>query len=115
MQLGLVERGGRDAAAVLDALELEVCGCRPAPDVLRLHHAGWHALALRGWLDGRIPLEQYHLLIPGADAATLLHARVVATPQRGADAAAFAEALLAGLRFEPATAGATNETQSRLR
>lgn len=114
VQIGLVERDGRDAAAVLDALELEVCGCRPAPDVLRLHHAGWHALALRGWLDGRIPLEQYHLLIPGSDAATLVHARVIATPQRSADAAGFAEALLAGLRFEPA-GEATNETNARLR
>lgn len=115
VQIGRVEREGRDAAAVLDALELEVCGCRPAPDVLRLHHAGWHALALRGWLDGRIPLEQYHLLIPGADAASFVHARVVATPQRGADAAGFAEALLAGLRFDAVADGATNETHARLR
>lgn len=118
IQLGLLDRDGRDPAAVLDALELEVCGQRPAPDVLRLHHAGWHALALRGWLDGRIPLEQYHLLIPGPDAATLLHARVVATPQRGADATGLAEALLAALRFDraaAAVAGATNETSAPLR
>ncbi len=118
IQFGLLERAGRDAAAVLDALEVEVCGRRPAPDVLRLHHAGWHALALRGWLDGRIPLEQYHLIAPGPDAATLVHARVVATPQRGGDAVALVEALLAALRFDGdagGAAGATNETHAPLR
>lgn len=113
IQVGLIERAGRATAAVLDALELELCGQRPAPDVLRLHHGGWHALALREWLDGRIPLEQYHLLTPGPDAARLTHARVIATPQRGAEAVGLAEALLAGIVYgEPSErAGATtNET-----
>jgi len=119
IQIGLIERRGRSEAAVLDTLELELCGRRPAPDVLRLHHGGWHALALRECLDGRVPLEQYHLLTPGPDAATLTHARVLATPQRGAEAVGLAEALLAGLVFDAcrdaAGATATNETRPGLR
>jgi hypothetical protein len=121
IQLGLVERCGRSAAAALDALELELCGRRPAPDVLRLHHAGWHALALRECLDGRVPLEQYHLMTDGPDAGTLTHTRVLATPLRSAEAVALAEALLAGLVFDPAhaapgpAAAATNETRPGLR
>lgn len=114
IQIGLIERAGRNAAAVLDALELELCGQRPAPDVLRLHHGGWHALARREPLDGRIPLEQYHLLTPGPDGATLTHTRALATPQRGAEAVGLAEMLLAGLRFhaaQEAACGATNETR----
>jgi hypothetical protein len=118
IQIGLVDRDGRDAEAVLDALELELCGQRPAPGTLRLHHGGWHALALREPLDGRIPLEQYHLLTPGPDAQRLTHARVIATPPRSADAVGLAEALLVRLVFDrpqaPA-AGATNETSPGLR
>jgi hypothetical protein len=116
IQIGPVERRGRSEAAVLDALELELCGHRPAPGVLRLHHGGWHALALRECLDGRVPLEQYHLLAPGPDAAMLTHVRVLATPPRGAEAVGLAEALLAGLVFDAAcAAAATNETRPGLR
>ena len=117
IQLGLVDREGRDAEALLDQFELDRCGQRPAPGALRLHHAGWHALALRETPEDRIPLEEYHLLTPGRDALTLTHARVIATPSRGADAVGLAEALLAGLVFDRASvaAVATNETRPALR
>ena len=117
IQVGLIARDGRAPAAMLDALELEVCGLLPAPDVLRLQHGTLHALALRGLLDERIPLEQYHLLTPGPDAATLAHTRVIATPQRGRVAVELAEALLASVVFgsrAEAPADATNETNPGL-
>ena len=117
IQVGLLSHDGRTPAAVLDALEIEVCGLCPAPDTLRLQHGTLHALALRGLLDDRIPLEQYHLLTPGPDAATLTHTRVIATPQRGRDAADLAEALLASVVFgsrAEAPADATNETNPGL-
>ena len=106
-------------ATVLDAIELEEGGQRPAPDALRLRDGPLHALALRGLLGGFIPHEQYHLLTPAAGASTLLHTRVTTPPQRSRAVVELAEALLAGIRFERhedvATPGATNETNPGLR
>lgn len=122
MQLRLLV-DARDPAAVLDEIELQACGQRPAPDALRLRDGPLHVLALRGLLDGFIPHEQYHLvthpLTPVLGPCTLLHARVTNPPQRGRAVVELVEALLAGIRFErredAATPGATNETQPGLR
>jgi hypothetical protein len=118
MQLGLVPRNERDLNAALDDVELEVCGRCPAPGALRLRHGRMHALALRDQAHGGVPQEEYHLLLPGPDAATLLHARVTATPPRSRDAIDLAEALLDSLVFAECGADAacaTNETHAGLR
>lgn len=118
IQFGLLDRAGRAPAAVLDALEAELCGRCPAPDALRVLHGALHVLALRRLPDERVPLEQYHLLGPGPDATTLTHTRVIAPPRRGPAAADLAEALLASVVFGrrgEASVGATNETNPGLR
>jgi hypothetical protein len=111
MQIGLLRNAGQDPSEVLDALELEACGCCPAPGGLRVRHGHMHALALRALPGERVPQEEYHLLLPGRDAATLLHARVTATPPRGRAAIDLAEALLASVDFAGRSdSETTNET-----
>jgi hypothetical protein len=99
VSLNLLAAEGRSPDQVLDGIEAQLRADYPQPLCLRLQHEGLQALAVRNIADGQQPLEQFHLLVPGPDEATLLRARVTSTPDLAVQAANFGEALLGHVRF----------------
>lgn len=103
INLNLIPREGRTPEAILDDLEAEARRDYPQPDFVRIQQGNIHALGVRNIADGSQPLEQYHVLVPHADEAIVLRARVTTTPEQSGDACHLAELILDSCVFEART------------
>lgn len=98
INLNLIPRQGRSSVRMIEEIQAGARQSYPNPEFARRSSGGSaEGVMIRRIADGATPIEQLHLL-RDADANYVLRARITATPDTMAKAAALGELILASAR-----------------